>query len=157
MFVLHHLCVLTYVFSKGKNTPCFGTPYEFHCDEVNNSCIFSYFRCDGIIDCPNGADEDPAISEADWAKMCERENRSSKFKPFKMATCNNTMCITECDLCDGYYLDCVDGSDEDPALCNGDNKPQLVGDCTLYRQSYPFPIGEPRGSPPTLSPHFTIP
>lgn len=32
-------------------------PHEFTCGDVNNTCIAPHLFCDGIIDCPNGADE----------------------------------------------------------------------------------------------------
>ncbi|KAJ8017824.1 Low-density lipoprotein receptor-related protein 1 [Holothuria leucospilota] len=124
-------------------TLCTGDGYEFQCGDEFNSCIYGFFLCDGIIDCPNGADEDSAICQADWEKLCEKERRFPNAKPFEMATCNNTMCITECDLCDGYYIDCADGSDEDPVLCSGENRPQINGDCSSYRESYPIPTAMP--------------
>lgn len=126
---------------KGFTIPCGRNErFEYQCGDVDNSCIYSFFQCDGVIDCPNGADENGKDCETEWEELCANEiGNFPKKKPFKTASCQNGMCITECDMCDGYYIDCADGSDEAPDLCFGENRPQIVGNCTSYRNSYPIP------------------
>ncbi|PIK62642.1 hypothetical protein BSL78_00434 [Apostichopus japonicus] len=118
---------------------CTGSTYEIPCFGDSNCCIYSSYFCDTIIDCPNGFDEQPHICANIWKTTCDKEAKFNHVKPFELAQCDDGMCITECDVCDGYYLDCTDGSDEDPELCNSDSRPAIQGDCTQFRQGYPIP------------------
>ncbi|XP_071824383.1 uncharacterized protein [Apostichopus japonicus] len=124
---------------KGNCQSCTGSTYEIPCFGDSNCCIYSSYFCDTIIDCPNGFDEQPHICANIWKTTCDKEAKFNHVKPFELAQCDDGMCITECDVCDGYYLDCTDGSDEDPELCNSDSRPAIQGDCTQFRQGYPIP------------------
>ncbi|XP_071811875.1 uncharacterized protein [Apostichopus japonicus] len=123
---------------KGERFNCTGRPNQFPCFDEDDSCIFMFFFCDTIIDCPNGFDENPFFCSNAWQERCRLEE-AEQTKPFDLAYCENGMCITECDVCDGNYLDCTDGSDEDPELCNSDSRPTIQGDCSHYWEGFDFP------------------
>lgn len=117
----------------GTNFPCRGNRNEQRCFDDADRCILRLYWCDTIIDCPNAFDENPAFCKQSWSERCTEEEKGGK--PFEIDYCENGMCITECDRCDGRYLDCTDGSDEkDFQTCVFEILPTIKGDCSSYRQ-----------------------
>ncbi|XP_071824386.1 uncharacterized protein [Apostichopus japonicus] len=87
----------------------------------DNECLDAgYDECDGVLDCNNYEDEDEQSCQDEWEALCEEAYSEEDLKPFSVAECDNGMCITECDVCDGEYIDCSDGSDETDC---GENQP----------------------------------
>lgn len=82
----------------------------FHCNAA--LCTVRTFVCDSIIDCPNFADENAENCRSRWNVYCAIITKPNNRKPFNAAFCDNGMCITECDVCDGRFFDCSDASDE---------------------------------------------
>lgn len=64
-----------------------------------------------------------------FSDYCEEAGKVTT-KGFEVAKCVNGMCITECDVCDGQFLDCSDFSDE--LNCSGQGPdPER---CAIYNQ-----------------------
>lgn len=88
----------------------------------HNQYIFSRLnRCDNIVDCANGDDEDEFN-----CKFCN-------YDEFKCLS--DQQCISEKWHCDGVQ-DCSDGSDE--SNCNVDDGEEKTHDISLYEESLQF-------------------
>lgn len=70
-----------------------------------------------MIDCDNGRDESV---EACW-EDCLEEDRFNEDAPKICWRCVNGVRLDESKVCDGH-IDCFDGSDELPTMCNYANK-----------------------------------
>eukprot|EP01084_Bolivina_argentea_P234907 395436_1 len=90
-------------------------------------CIDETNHCNGILDCPDGSDEDH--SQNCTAKIATIQCNNNTFPAFQakytdndwyqkvtdgMFKCNNGQCILSQYMCDGVPGDCIDGSDEYP-------------------------------------------
>lgn len=97
----------------GGNGGC--TLSQFNCnDGTANNCIPLSDRCNGIDDCRDGDDEDPA--------MCSGTCNLGEFR------CNDATCIPLSSRCDGIP-DCVGGEDEDGVICGGNSCGALQFEC----------------------------
>lgn len=87
------------------STEACNSDTQFYC-EANQKCIPRARVCDGVHDCPDGADEEAYVTCR--VRKCDHDN--GEF------TCRNGHCILmlwRCDLED----DCGDGSDEPVEFC----------------------------------------
>ncbi|PIK62641.1 hypothetical protein BSL78_00433 [Apostichopus japonicus] len=106
----------------------------FECG-VDNLCIdASKDVCDSTVNCDNFIDESDCDDE--WLDNCliDINDIILGIKPFRLFQCTDGMCINECQVCDGVYMDCVDGSDEHPEKCKIESNRPNPQRCANYNR-----------------------
>nr|XP_037873827.1 vitellogenin receptor isoform X42 [Bombyx mori] len=106
------LCSPGLVFSNGRCTEVARcSESEIYCHK-SNICVEKHKRCNGVVDCSRGEDEEGCTLVADLTTppplKCDWIQFSCKESP---------VCISRSLLCDGAK-DCPDGSDEGPDNCD---------------------------------------
>ena len=81
----------------------------FTCSEKDNICIDAALVCNGVLDCPNGADEEEG--GLDCTKYGCPYPQLGGYKCNSAWVKETKLCIHRGWICDGYE-DCVDASDE---------------------------------------------
>ncbi len=104
------------IYLQNCNTDELSNAYrnQFMCNDNGGKCVHKYLdKCDTVINCPNGADEQSGECRKIWQDGCKEEPKQGE-----LYKCVNGMCISSCQVCDGVYVDCSDASDENSNMCN---------------------------------------
>lgn len=135
----HHSNRVVMAASRSRDVTCPHT--AIHCDR--NSCVGRASVCDGINNCPNGADEigchSNSVQTKWWRPLNKMSGKSNKFVsvlnsitsqklsinstksgagscPPNSFRCQTGECRPLSIFCNGV-LDCIDGSDEPGEIC----------------------------------------
>ena len=118
------------IISQNMCISCLGEGL-FDCkDDSSQECILAEFRCDGIKDCQNGADEINCLPEE---KLEQFEDFCQSHNIINLPACRSATLANKCfntttvgEICDGKW-DCMYGYDE--AGCEETNA--ALDDCGL--------------------------